>query len=163
MVVPLGVLVFKMSTLLFYFFWMKPGRYPLGIMRKHFKTTILWFSMHGKTHGPGLYLPLRKYNLQVLLPIRWYCNSAYCVGGDACSKSPITIRSHDSHATSQHYRGCGWNNFLPREGLTLFFLWFLRDVRLLTFFGLHFCLPCDGSYHLFWLDFLLPPFVRPKF
>jgi hypothetical protein len=36
-------------------------------------------------------------------------------------------------------------------------------VRLLTFFGLHFCLPCDGSYHLFWLDFLLPPFVRPKF
>ncbi len=41
---------------------------------------------------------------------------------DVCFKPPITIRFQDLQCC---YKGCGWNSFLPWEGLVLSLFWFL--------------------------------------
>jgi hypothetical protein len=69
---------------------------------------------------------------------------------DACSKPPITIRSHHLHAND--IRGTV-GDFLPREGLTLSLFLVLMGCLSLTFL---FCVPSNGSNHQSLIAFLFP-------
>jgi len=53
---------------------------------------------------------------------------------NACSRPPITIKSHDLHVSNIREAMGEMASYLPREGLALsLFVWFLRAVRLLAF------------------------------
>ncbi len=72
---------------------------------------------------------------------------------DVCSKPLITIKFHDLHVGDIRGVMGEITSYDERDQLSPFF----SSYGLLifwTFFGLPFCLPCDGSNHRFLLNFL---------
>jgi hypothetical protein len=75
--------------------------------------------------------------------------------GDACSRPPITFKFHDLHASN--IKGIIGEIASYHERISFLFFWFLQAMGLFffgPFFGLPFCLLCDGSNHRFSLNFL---------
>ncbi len=109
---------------------------------------------HGRQLGNHLSLFfciqfLRCVNIILQHDLTFTIENQIALAGHVCFRTPIIIKSHDSHA-SDIRKAMGEITSYHERNYILFIFWFMQVVCFLAFL---FCLPCDGSNHRSFIGF----------